>query len=153
LPTSVKRYNSIDSLPLYNWIKCVNGSLKYVRRDLKGNEKENETDKETFSVIYDEYLQLFGLGKLYEKWLKIMKRKAILECDFVITKDKFKLTEIGVEEAKIKSMLDNKGEGTSIERSLIYLSKWLGYRINIKEITTLEYFNLLEEYGKANKEK
>ena len=82
-----------------------------------------------------------------------MKRKAILECDFVITKDKFKLTEIGVEEAKIKSMLDNKGEGTSIEKSLIYLSKWLGYRINIKEVTTLEYFNLLEEYGKANKEK
>jgi hypothetical protein len=40
---------------LYNWIKCVNGSLKYVRRDLKGNEKENETDREKFSVIYDEY--------------------------------------------------------------------------------------------------
>jgi hypothetical protein len=93
------------------------------------------------------------MGKLYEKWLKIMKKKAIMECDFVITKEKFKLTEIQIEEAKLKGMLDNKGEGTSIEKSLIYLGQWLGYRLNIKEVTTLEYFNLLEEYGKANKKK
>jgi hypothetical protein len=152
-PTSARRYNSIDSLPLYNWQKCVNGSLKYVRTIVKEEDEDNKEDEKVFEKIYDEYIKRFGMGKLYEKWLKIMKKKAIMECDFVITQEKFKLTEIQIEEAKLKGMLDNKGEGTSIEKSLIYLGQWLGYRLNIKEVTTLEYFNLLEEYGKANKKK
>ena len=150
-PTSVRRYSSIDSLPLYNWQKCVNGSLKHVRTIVKDEDKDNKEDQEAFEKIYNEYIERFGMGKLYEKWLKIMKKKAVLECDFVITQEQFKITEIQIEEAKIKAMLDNKGEGTSIEKSLIYLGQWLGYRLNIKEVTTLEYFNLLEEYGKANK--
>jgi hypothetical protein len=31
------------------------------------------------------------------------------------------------------------------------LSKWIGYRLNPKEISVVEYFNILAQYGKANK--
>jgi hypothetical protein len=50
-------------------------------------------------------------------------------------------------------MLNNKGSGVTIEQSLIHLSKWLGSWINVKAITTKEYFNLIDEYGKENKRK
>jgi hypothetical protein len=39
----------------------------------------------------------------------------------------------------------------TIEQTLIYLGKWLGYRLNPKEINVIEYYNILDEYGKANK--
>jgi hypothetical protein len=39
----------------------------------------------------------------------------------------------------------------TIEQTLIYISKWIGQWINPKQITAREYFNLLKEYGKANK--
>jgi hypothetical protein len=39
----------------------------------------------------------------------------------------------------------------TIEQSLIHISKWIGQWINPKTITAREYFNLLKEYGKANK--
>ncbi len=47
----------------------------------------------------------------------------------------------------------NNGNGMTIEQTLVYLSKWAGYHINAKKITVVDYFNLLEEYGKANKTK
>jgi hypothetical protein len=47
----------------------------------------------------------------------------------------------------------NGGNGMTIEQSLIYLSKWMGSWINAKDISTKEYFNLMNEYGKENKRK
>ena len=38
----------------------------------------------------------------------------------------------------------------TIDESLIYLSKFMGYRLNPKEITVIEYYTLLDHYGKAN---
>ena len=79
-----------------------------------------------------------------------MKKKALYELDFIISEDKFYLTKIEVEEQKLKDLI--KGEETSnqIEKTLIYLSKWIGYRLAIKEISTLEFYTILNEYGKAN---
>lgn len=80
-----------------------------------------------------------------------MKEKAIYELEFVNTRDRFKLTEIEIKEAELKSMIDNNGQGMTIEETLIYLGRWLGYRLNPKEINVIEYFTILDQYGKANK--
>jgi hypothetical protein len=90
---------------------------------------------------------------MYKKLLNAMKKKALLEVDFIVTRERFKLTEIEMQIANLDAMLNNKGSGVTIEQSLIHLSKWLGSWINVKAITTKEYFNLIEEYGKENKRK
>ena len=79
-----------------------------------------------------------------------MKEKAVYELEFVDSRDRFKLTEIELKEIELKSMIDNNGKGMTIDESLIYLSKWLGYRLNPKEINVVEYFTILDQYGKAN---
>ena len=73
--------------------------------------------------------------------------------DYVLTGDRFKLTEVEIEQTRLNSMLQNAGNGMTIEESLIYISKWLGTWLNAKNITVREYFNLMEQYGKANKGK
>lgn len=82
-----------------------------------------------------------------------MRKKAMLELDFVITGDRFKLNEIEIEQTRLNTMLQNGGNGMTMDESLIYISKWLGTWLNAKQITVREYFNLLEQYGKANKSK
>jgi hypothetical protein len=134
-------------------MKCTEGNLKYVRIDLNDDLDQNEDDVKAWFNIYDEYIKKFGLGKMYERLLKVMKKKALLECDFVLTREKFKLTEIEIEEANLKTMLSNRGNGLTIEQTLIHLSKWVGYHINTKKITASDYFNLLEQYGKENSKK
>ncbi len=124
--------------------------MTYVRKGKKGNE---ENDIEAWQRIYDSYILEYGLSEVYKKLLNAMKKKALLEVDFIITRERFKLTEIEMQIANLDAMMVNKGSGVTIEQSLIHLSKWLGSWINVKTITTREYFNLMEEYGKENKRK
>lgn len=137
-------------MPLFNWIKCNEGKIQFTRITPTGTE---EMDVVTWENIYNDYLKEFGLSETYKRMLNAMKKKAILELDYVITGDRFKLTEVEIEETRLNSMLKNAGNGMTIEESLIYISKWLGTWLNVKQITVREYFNLLEQYGKANKSK
>jgi hypothetical protein len=141
-------YLNIDELPLHNWIKCSEGKLEFVR---KGNKGTQEKDEHFWTLIYDSYIEEFGLSEMYKKMLEAMKRKALIELDYVLTGDRFKLTEAEIESSKLNSMMANGGNGMTIEQSLIHISKWIGQWINPKTITAREYFNLLKEYGKANK--
>ena len=124
--------------------------MNYVRKGKEGNE---ESDIEAWQKIYDSYILEYGLSDMYKKLLNAMRKKALLEVDFIITRERFKLTEIEMQIANLDAMLMNKGSGITIEQSLIHLSKWLGSWVNVKTITTREYFNLMEEYGKENKRK
>jgi len=145
---STDYFHSIYELPLYNWIKCINGELKYVRTAENGT---NENDLVAWEKIYDTYLNDYGLGKLYLKLLKTMQKKALYECDYILTNDRFKLTQIEMMEQKLNGMLNNNGSGVTIEQSLIHISKWLGQWINPKNITTKEYFDLQKEFERYNK--
>ena len=123
-------------MPLENWILCNDGDARFARK--KVNTTDKETDKETikdgenWTRIYDSYIKKYGLSKLYLKMLEAMRKKALLELDYVETWEQFKLTEI------------------QIEQSLVHLSKWVGYYLDKKKITVIDYFNLMAEYGKAS---
>ena len=149
--TSVEFWASIDEMPLENWIKCTDGEFIFVRKSHKLGENETDKDAENWGIIYDDYIKKFGLSELYKKMLELMRKKAIFELEFVETGQRFKLTEIELTEAKLKTALSNNGEGLTINQCLIHLSKWLGFHLNTKKITVLEYFNIFKEYGKANK--
>lgn len=150
--TPEKVWKSIDEMPLYNWIKCTeDDDIRYVCKDINDS---NDVDLVgSWSLVYDDYINRFGLSKLYRRLLEVMRTKALLECDYVITKEAFNLTLIKMEEEKLKQMLANKGEGATINSVLVYLSKWLGYHLNVREITALEYFEMMKQYGKENKQK
>jgi hypothetical protein len=141
-------YSAIDELPLYNWIQCNNGKFDFTRI---GEEGTPEQDVIAWQQIYDNYIMEFGLSDIQKKLFDAMKKRAIKELEYVITGDRFKLTEIEIEIARMDAMLSNRGNGITIEQMLIHLSKWLGQWINSRNITVKEYFNLTQQYGKANK--
>ena len=149
-PKPCAYYEGIDELPLHNWIKCLANDLTWLRKDKNGT---IEDDKKAWEKIYDSYIEEFGIGEVYKKMLKAMQKKALLEVDFILTRDRFKLTEIEMQIANLDAMIGNRGNGMTIEQSLVHLSKWMGSWINPKMITTREYFNLMDEYGKENKRK
>ena len=141
-------YKSIEELPLINWIKCTEGNFKFVKKKVK--EKEDEEDAEMWMDIYEDYIIRFGLSDLYKRLLEVQKKKALLECEYTIKREKFKLTLISLEEARLTEMMNNAGNGMNIQTTLIHLSKWLGYHLDESKITTLFYFNTLRQYGKEN---
>ena len=74
-----------------------------------------------------------------------------MQSEYIITKERFKLTEIEIQNQKLKDLEIYFGEGKSIEVILTWMGKFLGYKLNQKTTTVKEYFVILEEYGKANK--
>lgn len=144
-----KYYLTIDELPLWNWIKIMDGEIHFIRKNiLDGNEI---ADSIVFDELFDQYIAEFGLSKLHDKMLKAQKKRAMLELDFVITGNRFKLTEIDMQIQRINEMLKNAGSGMTIEQSLIHISKWMNSWINAKTITTREFFILTNEFERINK--
>lgn len=129
-------------------MKCSSGNLEYVRKEGKGSKVQ---DQLAWEKLYDQYLGEFGLSERYKKYLLLKQKKALLQAEYVITKEKFKLTEIEMQSTKIANLETYFGDGQKIEVILMWLSKFMGYKIDPKETSVKEYFYLLEEYGKANK--
>ncbi len=143
-----KYYVSIDDLPLALWVKCTNGDKTVLRKTGEGTP---ELDFEAWDLIYDEYLKLYGLGKLNLKYLNAMKKQALAELDYIITGDRFKLTLAEMEEKQLETMLNNGGQNMTIEQSLIHLSKWVGQWLSAKTLKAREYFDLIGEFEKFAK--
>lgn len=117
----------------------------------KSKEGTEEEDVKAWYAIYDDYIDSHGLSKKYEQMLKAMRKKALIELDYVIKRDRFSLTLLEIEIQNLKMLLDNNGQGVSIEQSLVHLSRFVGYWIRSKEITAGEYFTLMREYERINK--
>ena len=141
-------WESINDMPLYNWIKCNDGDLKYTRTTRYGNSVK---DLASWETLYNEYLKEFGLNERYKKYLEAQKKRALLQCEYIIKKNKFKLTEIEIQTQRIKDLEMYFGSGQKIEVILTWLGKFLGYKVDQKTTTVTEYFTILEQYGKANK--
>ena len=124
--------------------------MEYVCKDIELAAKVDL--QSAWERVYDDYLRRYGLSKLQKRLLEVRRKKALLELEYVITRDRFNLTLIEIEERNIEQMINNRGAGVSITTALVYLSKWVGYRLNWKELTTLEYFNIMDLYGKENKQ-
>ena len=140
---------TIDELPLWNWIKIMDGEIHFIRKNVDdGNEIADQT---IFDEIFDQYINEFGLSKMHRKLLDAEKKRAMLELDYILTKNRFKLTEIDMQIQKIQNMLKNAGSGISIEQSLIHISKWMNTWINVKSISTREFFVLSKEMERINK--
>jgi hypothetical protein len=133
-------------MPLHNWIKCTGDQLKYVRTGAEGDPVSDELH---WVRLYDEYLSRYGLNRKYEKYLRVLKERALLQADFVLTRDRFKLTEIDIKTAEIDQIQRGFQSGQKIETTLIFISRWLGFHVNAKQVTVTEYFDLIDQYQKA----
>jgi hypothetical protein len=143
-------YNSINDMPLANWMKCVGGDLTACRINGVGDAL---SDDQAWDDVFDSYLSQMGLDKTYARLLEVMKKKAEIQCDLVTTEDKFNLTLLEIEERKLIDMtkVSKSGSGSNIEQSLVHISKWVGSWLNPKQISVKEYFVLLNEIEKYNK--
>lgn len=145
---------SIDECMVYNWRKCQEGELTYCRKDLLTGTPEN--DVLAWELIQDSYYEKFGLGKDYLRVLEIQKDIALLQCDLVITNDKFLNNKIKRYKRELEEIL-NRPYKSDMQETLIHITKWLGSPVREKETTVLELYSMLnvmkKESDKQKKDK
>jgi hypothetical protein len=145
----VKYIESIDEMILWDWRKCLEGKHEYCRVDInKGTEQEDEL---FYDLLYDQYLQRFGLAKDYERILEIRVEMTEIRCEYCENGNLFLMNRVKVLEAEIEDIVKRSEEGMDTDDCLMYLSKWMGYRVDQKVITIVEFQTYLKAYEKETK--
>jgi len=139
----VSFWESIDEMVLFDWKNCMDGKIEFVNKE----RKKHPDNFKQWEKLHDEFLVRFGISEKFEKYLEMIRKKSLLECDVVLTGDRFKLNKIEILKQKIESLKMNFGDGLTIEKSLIHLSKWLGFQLKIKELKVVEFYEIIDEYG------
>lgn len=128
---------------MYNW-KQIHDTNELKWLFVKKSKCENTKELEIiWSTIYDEYLKEFGLSEEYKEILKIKRRLAMYQADYIVKEDRILLNYINIEQNALESMYDTTKKGSSFRDSLVHLEKMQGIKINTKEITVADYYNYL----------
>ena len=138
-------YNSIDELPIKIWFdihKTVN-----FKKLLKSGECKNEKTYiklfELWQKSYNEFIERFGLSDEFLSDLQIEIKIANLQADLIITKQKHLNTLIKIEQEKMRINNFEISEPADIESILAKMSKYYGFKLSSRELTTAEYYSYL----------
>lgn len=143
-------YSDIDEMPLYNWKKCRSGDLRYTRKDIeKGTNKE---DQAYWEKTHDTYLEQFGLGSGFIRYLELAIELAEANCEFVISDDRFTLNRIRQLEKEIEDLMNKGDNAGGMDVAIVYISKWMSSMVNEREVTVKMFYTMLHEYEKEAKE-
>ena len=143
----MKYYTTIEDMPVYNWVKInEKNDLSFM---LIGSTKkiDNKKLREGFEVLKDEYIDTFGISESYKKILEAKIEIAKLQIDMSLNNDNFLQNFIDMRLSDIEQQLV-KTENSSHLKTKMNLEKYLGFRINEKEISVKEYYSYLNEMQK-----
>lgn len=139
-------YLDTENLPLFNW-RMINdkSDFTYLRIDkLKGSENE---DIQAWELTLDSYYKEFGLSEDYNVLLELKMDLALLQNDYAISGNTFLQNKIRHLTEQVQELIDRPVEG-DLMSAINSISKWQGYRVNQKEVSTNEFMYLLRDFKK-----
>jgi hypothetical protein len=130
------------------WLKCQEGDLTALRVDPAiGTE---EQDFVAWEMVNQNYVETFGVSRKHVRYLQLQKELLLVRMEYLISEDKFLLNRIDDIEREMSTVFVSDQPNANITTTFIHLSKFMGYRITAETISVLEFFTMVEEYGKNN---
>ena len=144
----MKRYESIEDLPIWNWWKIAEtGQLGYLYKDEKEYNKHDNSLVELWSKIQDEYLEEFGITDDFKEMLTLKKRWITQKANFLITGERFLLNEIEEIEIDLKE-IENTNITVKKDDTVIMLEEKLGRELEPKKMSVKKYYSYINYYSK-----
>lgn len=143
----VRYYNSIDTMPTFNYLKVVdedNITFMIKKKGLFGNHER------AFENIQRQLVDRFGLSESFIEIIELQKEIIALKCEVAISGDKFHNTFIRIHEEELKQKLEQKSLKSNELKILI--EKWIGFKLNLHELSVSEWFSYLHQYSEFNKQ-
>ena len=149
-------YTTIEDLPIGNFQRIMKeGNLKHIIYKGKFKKKHIPKLEKAWIDCYNQYLQTFGLNKMYLLVLEQEEKIAKLICDRWIKDLKHLNGVIKHEEQVLKQMmLPSKGVKKSFEEDLAIIQKHNGFVIDPKKTSVKMFFTYVKMLEKeANDQK
>ena len=143
-------YTHIDEMPIYNWFKCIESkdyTYCLIKRKVCVEDELNEC-MDAFNEMYCQYIDTFGIGENLQEILRLKNQILSYKIDIALTNDTSIQTFIDIKEIELNGLMDNKGTKTNTAK--VAIEKYLGFRLNEKEVTVSEYYNYLKAIQEDN---
>jgi hypothetical protein len=139
----MKYYNSIENLPVIIFDKiCRSADFTLLLIDKTCKIGLNELES-AWAVIYNEYIKLFGISEKYKDYLRYMTEALSLYNVAIQTGRRDKITMAQVREAQAMKIFEGSQSG-SIYKTAMYISKAVGFRVNVNEMTVAEFYTYIK---------
>jgi hypothetical protein len=142
-------YLSIDELPIYNWWKIhENGDMNQL---VKGKGKvTNAKLAEVWAMLYDEFIDTFGVNEDFREYLELKRDIEILKIDMILDGDMSLQTMIEIKEFEMAKSFDKETKSNYNEVK-VYVEKYMGFRLDEKTTSTKDYYTYLKTIEKEAK--
>ena len=100
--------------------------------------------------IYSQHIEKFGFSESFQEITALRIKIAKLKIKRVTTGDTGFTTLINVEEFKLNKILEEKND-TTFEDLVIMVKKYLGYDMNLRTTSVLEFFTTINTIQKQTK--
>ena len=136
-----KYYDSIYTCPIKNFSDCIKS------RDgdkLRKNGFINiRKAKKAYERLMNEYINVYGLPENYKDYIEKMKEASEYYDQVYNENMRWQLVRARIAEAEAKKII-SMGESEAIELTTAKLSKYLGFRLNLQEMTVSEFYSYIE---------
>lgn len=139
-------YDSIDYLPVLAWEKIhATGDVSFLlkKRSAINASQKGELDK-AWEALYNEYVNVFGLGEQFKRALEMQVSIALLKLKKITTGDENIQTFIDVKSLQLAEMQKNN-KGGDIYKAKKAIEKKMGIRIPLAEVSVREFYSYLRD--------
>ena len=176
LITSEGYYLELDDLSLFNWDKAKAGLPHFLRRDLRDSKapwliiqlikpfkwvywkfnhvlrlRRGVIDSYVFERLFNSHIERFEQPSTHKDYYKCKKHLVKLIFQRIITGDRFIDNQIAIERINLANLDPSKTKGMTTDECLSVLAKFQGVGvIHKKDITVVEFENLMKSYGKQS---
>ena len=142
-----KYYTSIDEMPIYNWFKLnETNDLSYVLVDRSKKFKQDEAEK-SLAALQKEYIDVFGINESFKQVLETKAYISSLIIDKEVSGDQFIQNFINIAIQDLEAIA-KESEKVDVKEIKVHTEKYLGFRLNDKEITVREYYTYVDVMNK-----
>ncbi len=150
-PLEDKYFTSIEDLPVWNWWKLhEKNEFKQVLK--RSKDKIDDRVIEVVKDLQNEFITTFGIDENYASYLRKQIQIELLKIKILKTGDRIYENDVDILEIELEE-LTNKEHDKGINSATISVEKWMGFKLDVKKISTFDYYSYIKAIEKAVKVK
>ena len=142
-------YQDLSELPIYNWYnfaKTMDGI--WLRKGGSGIPPLSEVEA-CYLRLQQQYIDTFGVDANTSVLMALIKRKIVLTAD-LIEGNNFAKNQIKIVEQEMSRLIPTGTDNGTLEASMVAISKFMGYRVDPKEVSVIEFHEIINLMDKHN---
>ena len=148
-PLEDKYYLSIEDLPVWNWWK-LHEKNEFEQLLKRSKDSIDERVVDVAKDLQNEFIVTFGIDENYASFLRKQIQIELLKIKILKTKDRIYENDIDILEIELEE-LTNKEYDKGLNSATISVEKWMGFKLDVKKISTFEYYSYIKAIEKAVK--